>query len=81
MPLPADILSLPMRIRLSLWMIVGSALGLPVDELVEAINLDLRIAKRTLGNSRVRMTIAERLRRAHLSLRLGEPFTDLRKLQ
>jgi transposase InsO family protein len=77
MAFPAKILSLSMRIRVSLWMMVGAALGLPIDELVETINLDLRTAKRTLGNLRVRMTIAERLRRAHLGLRLGEPFKQL----
>jgi transposase InsO family protein len=66
-----------MRLRVALWLIIGAALRLPVDELLESINLDLSLAKRTLAKRRVRMTVAERLRRARLGMRLGEPFKEL----
>ncbi|MEK7413791.1 MAG: hypothetical protein AAB263_10805 [Planctomycetota bacterium] len=30
-PIPDHVLSLPLRIRVSLWMALGTAMGLPID--------------------------------------------------
>lgn len=68
---------MPMRFRMSLWFLVGAALGLPVDALLEFINLDLQNAKRTLAGRRVIVTETQRVHRAQLSLLLGEPFKKL----
>jgi len=38
--------SLPLRLRVSLWLLCGAALGLPIDDLVEAINQQVDAAKR-----------------------------------
>jgi hypothetical protein len=39
--------SFPLRIRVSLWMLCGAALGLPVDDLVAAIDQQLTDQQRT----------------------------------
>ncbi len=52
--------SLPLRLRVSLWMLCGAALGLPVDDLVEAINQQLDAAKRRFAGQHLRMTATER---------------------
>ncbi len=69
--------SLPMRIRVSLWMLFGAAIGLPVDGLVEMINLQLTTSKRTLRGKRLRMTVAEHLVSARIAERLGGAFRHL----
>lgn len=66
-----------MRLRVALWMLVGAVLGLPVDELVESINRQLTVAKRSLNGKRLRMTINERLRHAQVCQRLGTTFENL----
>ena len=76
-PTLADAQSLPLRIRVSLWMLCGTALGLPVDDLVNAIDQQLAAAKRSLAGKRVRMTTAERLTHARTMERLVGPFRDL----
>ena len=76
-PTLAEAQSLPLRIRVSLWMLCGAALGLPVDDLVNAIDQQLAAAKRSLAGTRVRMTIAERLTHAKTMERLVGPFRDL----
>jgi len=67
----------PMPLRVALWMLIGAILGLPVDDLVESINLQLAVAKRSLNGKRVRMTINERLRHAQVCQRLGTTFKEL----
>jgi transposase InsO family protein len=69
--------SLPLRIRVSLWMLCGAALGLPVDDLVTAIDQQLAAAKRSLAGKRLRMTAAERLTHARTMERLIGPFREL----
>ena len=69
--------SLPLRIRVSLWMLCGAALGLPVDDLVSAIDQQLAAAKRSLDGKRMRMPTAERLAHAKVMERLVGPFRDL----
>jgi hypothetical protein len=76
-PTLAEAQSLPLRIRVSLWMLCGAALGLPVDDLVNVIDQQLAAAKRSLGGKRVRMTLAERLTHATAMERLVGPFRDL----
>ncbi|MEK7415091.1 MAG: hypothetical protein AAB263_17435, partial [Planctomycetota bacterium] len=76
-PIPDHIISLPLRMRVSLWMALGTALGLPVDALVQSINAELLAAKRRLGGKRLQLTIAERLRRAQYASALIGPFRDL----
>ncbi len=76
-PSEIDLSSLPMRIRVSLWMFFGAAIGVPVDDLVAMVNQQLATAKRTLGGKRVRMTVAERLVCAGISKRLGGAFRHL----
>ena len=76
-PIPEHILALPQHLRVSLWMAYGTALGLPVDALVQAIDLQLVSAKVALGGKRVRMSIADRLRLAEVSGRLIGPFRTL----
>ncbi len=69
--------SLPLRIHVSLWMWCGAALGLPVDDLVAAIDQQLTAAKRGLVGKRLRMTAAERLTHARTMERLVGPFRNL----
>ena len=76
-PTLAEAQSLPLRIRVSLWMLCGAALGLPVDDLVNAIDQQLAAAKRSLAGKRLRMMLAERLTRAKTMERLVGPFRDL----
>ena len=49
--------SLPLRIRVSLWMWCGAALGLPVDDLVAAIDQQLNAAKRGLAGKLIETAI------------------------
>jgi putative transposase len=76
-PTLAQAQSLPLRLRVSLWMLCGAALGLPVDDLVSAIDQQLAAAKRSLGGRRLRMTAAERVAHAATMQRLVGPFRDL----
>jgi transposase InsO family protein len=66
-----------MRLRVSLWLALGAALGLPVDALFQAINLELVAAKRRLDGRRFRLTAEERLQRATLAQQLIGPFREL----
>ena len=76
-PALADAQSLPLQIRVSLWMLCGAALGLPVDVLVRAIDQQLAVAKRSLAGKRVGMTTAERLTHAKTMERQVGPFREL----
>ncbi|HAT11471.1 MAG TPA: hypothetical protein DCS97_12960 [Planctomycetes bacterium] len=76
-PTLAEAQSLPLRIRVSLWMLCGAALGLPVDDLVLAIDQQLAAAKRSLAGKRVRMTATERVAHARVMERLIGPFREL----
>jgi len=76
-PTLAEARSLPLRIRVSLWMLCGATLGLPVDDLVAAVDQQLAAAKRSLAGRRVRMTTAERLTHARAMERLIGPFREL----
>lgn len=76
-PTLADAQSLPLRLRVSLWMLCGAALGLPVDDLVAAIDQQLAAARRSLHGSHLRMTTAEHVAHARVMQRLVGPFRDL----
>ncbi len=76
-PTLAEAQSLPLRLRVGLWMLCGAALGLPVDDLVTAIDQQLAAAERSLDGRRLRMTEAERLTHARTMQRLIGPFRDL----
>ena len=80
-PVPTTVLaeaqSLPLRLRVSLWMLCGAALGLPVDDLIETINQQLDVAKRRLDGKRLRMTRTERVAHATRQQRLGGALRDL----
>lgn len=67
----------PFRTRLAIWMACGAALGLPVDDLFGAIDLQGTIARRTLGRRRLRWTLAERLRLADHLRRIPMALRDL----
>jgi putative transposase len=58
-------------------MLCGAALGLPVDDLITAIDQQLAAAKRGLDGRRLRMSTAERLSHAKTMERLVGPFRDL----
>ena len=75
--IPEHILAFPQNLRVRLWMAYGTALGLPVDDLVQSINLQLTAARRTLDGKRVRLSVTERLQHANLSGRLTDPFRAL----
>jgi transposase InsO family protein len=80
MPNPTTITeaaSLPLRLRVSLWMLCGAALGLPVDDLITAIDQQLAAAKRSLNGRHLRMTTAERVAHARTMARLAQPFREL----
>ncbi len=49
------------RIRMALWMAYGAALGLPVDDLVAAINQQMDVTRTTLGGKRLCWSPAQRL--------------------
>lgn len=76
-PTLADAQSLPLRLRVSLWMLCGAALGLPVDDLVAAVDQQLTAAKRSLHGRRLRMTATERVAHARTMKRLIGPFREL----
>ena len=76
-PIPDHVLSLPLRIRVSLWMALGTAMGLPIDALVKLINAELISAKRKLGGKRLNLTDAERLQRAQYASALVGPFREM----
>ena len=76
-PIPDHVLSLPLRMRVSLWMALGTAMGLPIDALVKSINAELISAKRKLGGKRLNLTDAERLQRAQYASALIGPFREM----
>ena len=55
-PILEKVLSLPMRIRVGLWLALGSAMGIPVDALFQAINADLDTARKLLGRKQPRLS-------------------------
>lgn len=69
--------SLPLRIRVSIWMLCGSALGLPVDDFVAAVDQQPTAARHSLRGRRLHMTTTERLTHARTMKRLIGPFRDL----
>lgn len=75
--LKSGVKNLPMEVRMSLWVLVGKAMGLPVDEIFRLIDLQLTTAKRNLNGRRVRMSLAERLKMAKLAKKIGTRFNNL----
>jgi len=69
--------SLPLRIRLGLWMALGRALRLPVDALFESMDLQMMAAWRQLPGGRLRQPLGERLRLAQLAKQLPGRLRDL----
>ena len=66
-----------MRIRVGLWLALGSAMGIPVDALFQAINADLDAARKLLGRKRPRLSTEQRLSRATLAQKLCGPLREL----
>ena len=76
-PIPAHLLSLPMRLKLSLWLALGTALGLPIDAVLGIIDGQLIAARRQLAGKRLRLTDGERRQQADWASVIGHPFRDL----
>ena len=76
-PISEHILALPQNLRVGFWMAYCTALGLPIDDLVQSLNLQLTSARRALGGKRVRLSVTERLQLVKLSGRLIGPFRAL----
>jgi putative transposase len=68
---PDQLLRQPKGVRFALWLLVGRSLGLPVDEMLEAMTIQLAVAKRLRGRHGAPFTDRERMRLAGLARAIG----------
>jgi hypothetical protein len=69
------LLNQPPPLRLACWIAIGKALGLPVSEWLEAIDIQLAAAKR--AGTRPVYTPHERMRLGHLAQAITGPLRGL----